>query len=189
MIVAAVLNGWAASSRKEQTRTHTLVEALLGETGVPYELLGLKAMFVNGRSRRIRQFIIEKDRSENVLLCVGKSLGARNMVLEVLNQLPRLFYVKTFLGTIDPNWPESWDITPNLNRCILKLTRPMTAAANIYFVSKDPRQQAGAMLGASGDTPVLNIPVTDCDHFSIVQHPETRKMLQALVTRAAEASC
>lgn len=189
MIVAAVLNGWSASTRKEQTRTHALVEELLKDTNVPYTLLGLKAMFIQGRSRRVRDFIIENDSPQNALLCVGKSLGARNMVREVLNKLPLLFYRKTFLGTIDPNWPELWDLTPNLNRHILMLTRHMTEAANVYFVSQNPYKQAGAMLGAKNDTPVLNIPVNDCDHFTIVQHHETRRMLETLVLRAAEAGC
>lgn len=185
MIVAVVLNGWSSSSRKSKTRTNALVEELLIESEVPFELLGLKSSFFKSRSRRIREHIEALQHPERSLLCVGKSLGARNMVQLVLNKLGPLSYRRILLGTLDPNWPESWDLTPNLNGRLLHLTCKVDRASSVYHLSTKPRKQAGALLAGPAGVRVDNFPVTDCDHYSIVRHPRSRKVLRELVKDAA----
>ena len=186
MIVPVVLNGWSASTRRKRTRTHTLVDRILGETGAPHvPVLGLKSMLLYARSRRVRKHIQRYERNDRVLLCVGKSLGARNMVERVLNKMEKLQYRSVYLVTIDPNWPESWDLSPNLNGHLLRLTHPVTLAVNVYFAAqKGTTKQAGALLSTPKGVPCRNWPVTDCDHFSIVQHPKVRQVLKGVIEEA-----
>jgi hypothetical protein len=184
-LTVVVLNGWSSSSRGKKTRTHLLVKRELDRAGADYELLGLKAMFLHARARRVKRFIQEHEGSDRRLLCVGKSLGARNVVQRVLNPIYRIKYEEIHLMTIDPNWPESWDLTPNLNRCTLRLTRAVTRAANIYYAApKGSREQAGAQLVAPPGVPCVNEPVADTDHIKIVEHPLTKQFVRKAIKEA-----
>ena len=178
MIVAAVLNGWASSVSK--TRTHHLVEELLVEHEAPFVLKGLKSSFFWSRSRELAKWIQRQESRDSRLLCVGKSLGARHMVERVLNQCFPTGYGQVRLVTIDPNWPEFWDWTPNLNRQSLKLAAPVTCAVNLY-VAGEPRQQCGARLMCTPTTECHNIIVPDCDHYSIVESPTVREVLDEII--------
>lgn len=175
MIVAAVLNGWGASMRRKETRTAALVrEALDGQDHI---VLARRAMIGWARARMMRRFIRAHSSKENGLLCVGKSLGARNMVGRVLNRLEPLSYRRIALLTIDPCWPLRGDWRPNLNRHVLDLDFPVDRAVNVYSRG-GPDDQAGAMLRGNN---VTNIPLTDVDHYSIVQDDVTAEELGELV--------
>jgi hypothetical protein len=184
-LTVVVLNGWSASSRGKETRTHLLVKRELDEARANYHLLGLKAMFIHARSRRVKKFIQRHEHRDKALVCFGKSLGARNMVQRVLNTIGPLEYPEIYLMTIDPNWPESWDLTPNLNGHTLRLTRPVTRATNVYYLApKGSRDQAGALLGSPKGVPTTNHPVKDCDHVSIVEHPKTVELVSQTIQEA-----
>jgi len=185
-LVVAVANGFSASSRRKHTRTKALVERQLKELGCRYELYGKRSSFMLARSRRFRTFIKDYQGSGKALVCVGKSFGAKQMVQQVLNPIvEKLDYCGIYLVTIDPNWPASWDLTPNLNHSTLRLTKPITKAANVYFVTKGPRKQAGAILATPKGTPCRNFPLTDCDHYSIVEHAMTEHIVRAMIVEAS----
>jgi hypothetical protein len=184
-LTVVVLNGWSSSSRGSKTRTHKLVERELERAGADYQLLGLKAMFIYARARRVKKFVKQHEGKGRVLACFGKSLGARNMVKRVLNPIYSIEYDEIHLMTIDPNWPESWDLTPNLNSCTLRLTRPVSRAVNIYYAApKGSRKQAGAILGVPPGVPCVNEPVTDTDHIKIVEHPLTEQLVRKTIAEA-----
>lgn len=183
-LTVVVLNGWSSKCREEKTRTHRLVKRELDRAGADYELLGLRASFLYARARRVRRFILDHSGSGRVLVCVGKSLGGRNVVKRVLNHPGDLRHDKIYLLTIDPNWPETWDLTPNLNRSALRLQRPVTMAWNVYYVTPEPRTQAGARLIAPPGVPCVNEPVTDTDHIKIVGHPITEKFVRKALQEA-----
>jgi hypothetical protein len=181
MIVCAVLNGYAASMRAEKTRTNRLVENLLKASGKQYSIVGLKALLVRSHARRLRRFVECGNYETNSLLLVGKSLGARNIVRFVLNNLGQLHYHTSFLLTIDPNWPTFWDFTPNLSHRELRVTKPITQAVNLRVDPQHPRQQCGARLVGPAFVPITDIPLGNCTHYSIVPHPRVREELEKLI--------
>lgn len=184
-LTVVVLNGWSSSSRGEETRTHLLVKRELDRAKANYHLLGLKAMFLYARSRRVKKFIQAHEHKDKALVCFGKSLGGRNVVQRVLNTIGPLQYQEIHLMTIDPNWPESWDLTPNLNRLTLKLTRPVTRAVNVYYAAPaGSREQAGARLKAPPGVPCQNEPISDTDHIRIVEHPTTERFVRKTLQEA-----
>lgn len=186
-LTVIVANGWSASSRKLGSRTKALVEHQLKVLGLQYDMLGMRSSFLLRRSRQFRRFIRDHQGSGRSLVCVGKSFGGKQIVEEVLNPInERLDYCGIYLITIDPNWPACWDLTPNLNRHTLRLTKPITAAVNVYFATKEPRKQAGAMLVTPKGTPVKNIPLADCDHYSIVQNPMTEIVIRKTLLEATK---
>jgi hypothetical protein len=113
------------------------------------------------------------------LLLVGKSLGAYNLVKRVLNKCPPWWdgYKAAALVTIDPCWPIRGNWRPNLNRCLLHLEPELDYACNVYAVLPQD-QQAGAMLAGPR---VHNCPVTEYDHYSIVNAPEVTLALQMAI--------
>lgn len=181
MLVVAALNGWGASSRPFKNRLTSIVQ----EAVEPHEhvFLGKRAMLTGHRSRRFRRFIQRHESPENVLLAVGKSLGARNMVKEVLNPLVGKVdgYAKILVLTIDPCWPTLRDWAPNLNRRILKLRLGVTKGINVYVIGK-PNQQCGALL--SGGFGIENRGLTKYTHRSVTTSPEAHQALAELITEA-----
>jgi hypothetical protein len=164
-MIVAVLNGWGSSSRNRETRTAALVRDATDDIK-SRTMLAKRSMIGWARARRFRKFILEHQDPKQSLLCVGKSLGARNMVSRILNKLEPLEYYKTGLFTIDPCWPIKGDWKPNLNEKSLQLTHKIDKVINLYAVlPKD--QQAGSRV--FGDN-VRNFPISDADHYSIVQH-------------------
>ena len=177
-LVVAVLNGWGSSSRRRESRTAALVRRTISNMGVePEAIVTGRALLAWSRSRRYKRFIRHHQSYDRVLLCVGKSLGARNMVSRILNPLGDTGYKKTALLTIDPCWPIRWDLRPNLNHHTLHLSAYVDLAINVLCVLP-PAQQAGAILTGQN---VSNVPVTDHDHFSIVQSPDTKDALSSLL--------
>lgn len=185
-MIVAVLNGWGSSSRLRETRTAALVRRVTKGKVSIRGFLARRAMIGWARSRRFKRFILRREDPEETLLLVGKSLGARNMITRVLNQLPMLQYRKVALLTIDPCWPERWDWKPNLNRRVLELTHPVHRAVNVYAVLP-PDKQAGSMVGLNlsnnmlTDLIVQNVPLMHVDHHTIVQSEEVEEELCALV--------
>jgi hypothetical protein len=176
-IVVAILNGWGASSRRKFSRTNSMVERALDAHGLRSTILPRRAHLLYSRVRKFRRFIRKNQDEAKILLCVGKSLGARNMVV-ALNGLGPVKYKRAALLTIDPNWPTWTDLRPNLNRRVLHLqsaTRFKTF--NVYIVGQ-PGQQAGAMLSGPD---VQNIPILNHDHISVVRSPEVKIALFDLI--------
>lgn len=182
MIHAYVLNGYGSSLR--ETRTSRLVREELEEAAVDYTFEAHRAILLSSRSRKIRQRIQRLADREVALLLVGKSLGARNMVERVVNRMGPVRYRGIYLVTIDPCWPECWDLTPNLNHRTLRVERYVDAATNVQYITIDPREQAGAMLVVPKGVDVRHERVTDADHFTIVEHPATRAAIRDMVCRA-----
>jgi len=176
-VVVVVLNGWGSSSRRRETRTATMAREVTKGHVAEGRFLGLRAMLGWSRSRRVRRFILRHQNPHRSLLLVGKSLGARNMVSRVLNRMATpLGYRRVGLVTIDPCWPTRWDLTPNLNRAVLKLTATVDQATNFMAVLPQD-QQAGAMVHGPR---VVNVPLSGPDHFTIVQAPEVRAELERM---------
>jgi hypothetical protein len=181
VLVVAALNGWGASSRPLTNRlTEITKKALRGHEHV---FLGKRAMLTGHRSRRFRKFIRQYESPENVLLTVSKSLGARNMVKEVLNPLIGKVddYAKILLLTIDPCWPLRYDWTPNLNRRTLELKLGVTRGVNVYVIGA-PDQQCGALL--SGGFGIENRGLTKYTHRSITSSVEVRQALDEMIKEA-----
>lgn len=177
-LVVVVLNGWGASSRRKETRTAELVMKITKGLVNEDEILTKRAMLAMSRVRRFRKFILRHQSPDRSLLVVGKSLGAKNLVSGVLNNLPDdLTYKRTGLVTIDPCWPEQWDWTPNLNKRSLYLCRKMGRAVNLMAI-RPPDKQAGSMLRGPG---VYNIQLTGYSHVSIVEAPEVEHEIQSMV--------
>lgn len=179
MIIAATLSGWSASSRPLKSRTHEIVSEALEPHA--HEHLAKRAMFTKHRARRFRRFIQRYDFYTNTLLCVGKSLGAKVMVEQVLNRLPELHYKKVLCLTIDPCWPLKWDWTPNLNRTTLRLTHPVDWSINVYLVGQ-PGQQCGAIL--AGPSHIENRAVLRGTHHRMQEHAAVQGALDELVKEA-----
>lgn len=179
MIITVVLNGY--SSSVDPTKTSMVVAGVLACLGAPHRTLALKARFAYGQTREVRKFIVSNDDQHHDLLLVGKSLGARNLVERVINRwVSYPSYRSVHLVTIDPNWPEPFNLRPNLNRSTLKMTRALDSATNIFVVGR-PDQQAGAMLVGPHGAPIINIPIVGSDHHAISSHPTVRKELSQLV--------
>jgi len=177
MLIVAVLNGWSASVRGKETRTATLVER---ETRAHKRLfLARKATLVRARARMYRRFIRRHAMRENELLCVGKSLGARNLISYVLNEFQSMPYRKTALVTIDPCWPLLDDWTPNLNDQLLTLDFPIGMAINV-FAALPKGEQAGALVQGHPGV-VRNIPLNDVDHYSITTSKTVRESVRRSV--------
>lgn len=177
-LVVVVLNGWGASSRRRETRTAELVRDVVKGLASEENILTRRSMLGMNRARLFHRFILSHQDDRRSLLVVGKSLGARNMVGGVLNRLPRsLAYRRTGLVTIDPCWPVPWDLTPNLNRSILHLRMRMGRATNFLAV-RPQDEQAGSMVQGPG---VVNVPLSDVTHTTIVQAPEVRSELEEMV--------
>lgn len=175
MIVAAVLNGWGASSRRRESRTAALVRDVLGDRD--HIIMARRAMFLLPRYRRFRRYIRAHQGHDNALLCVSKSLGSLYMVIHILNQLRPLVYRRIAFLSIDLNYPTWEDWRPNLNHIVVPLRHRVDSAVNIYVVGR-PRQQAGARLAGAN---VTNIAVEGYDHISIVQAAVVRESLEMLV--------
>jgi hypothetical protein len=127
-----------------------------------------------------RRFIRQYSSPENSLLCVGKSLGARNMISFVLNEIGDLHYRRTALVTIDPCWPFVEDWKPNLNGKVLKLSYPVDMATNI-FAALPKTEQAGALVQGPSGCGVENIPLSDVDHYSITTSPVVKSAVRRSV--------
>ena len=184
MIITATLDGYSSGSY--HNKTHQAVASVLAVEQAPHESLAIKSWFAWAPSRKVSSFVNKHANETNDLLLVGKSLGALHVVERVINRwvsLPK--YRGIHLVTIDPNWPELWDWTPNLNRSTLKLSRKLTSATNIYSVAIDPRQQAGALLQGQG---AVNIPILGVNHHTIDGRPEIRDMLVKLVREMMKES-
>ncbi len=180
MLITATLDGYSSSSYPY--KTHQTVASVLAVEQAQHESLGLKSWFAWAPSRKVNSFISAHAKPENDLLLVGKSLGALCMVERVINRWLALpSYRSVHLVTIDPNWPELWDWTPNLNRETLRVKRKLSSATNIYSVAIDPQQQAGAILVGEPAQGVVNIPILGVDHHTIDARPEIRETLVSLV--------
>lgn len=176
-IVTAVLNGWGSSSRQRESRTANLVKSALFNRGLEGPFLGKRSMFLASRARRFRRFIRKHQSPELSLLCVGKSLGARNMVTRVLNNLPVLEYRKVGLLTIDPCWPRDGQLRPNCNREVLYLSYPVTVGINVVAVLPQDQQAGSIVYGEN----VSNVPLNDHDHISIVHSPDVHAALGDII--------
>ena len=187
-LVVAVVNGWSASSRRRQTRTCALVERQIQKLDLNCQaFLAMKGSFLRSRSRTLRSFIRDNQRSGRTLVLVGKSYGAKVLVEKVLNQIAeKLDYFEIYLVTVDPCWPIWADLSPNLNGRTLRLTKPISRAVNVYFATKRPRKQAGALLVGPKGVSLMNVPLTDCDHYSIVQHDVTAHVIQKTLKEASK---
>lgn len=175
-LVVAVLNGWGASSRRRETRTAELVrketDGAVGED----DFLASRAMLGMPRSRKYRRFILSHQDKRKNLLIVAKSLGSHNMIKGVLNHkklLRPLDYRKIGFLSIDPCWPLWHDMRPNLNRHLIHLKRKMDRTVN-FLAIRPPDEQAGAIVRGPD---VINIPLTDVTHTSIVMAEEVRSGL------------
>ena len=177
MLIVAVMNGWSASSRRKETRTATLVREFLYGGGIEFKFLARKSMLFMSRCRKFRRYIMKHNSSENELLIVGKSLGAHNLVVGVLNELPKLRYRRTAMLTIDPCWPLLNDWKPNLNSFTLLLRKDLGLAINVYVESDDPDAQVGSRLGPASPA-IMNWPADGYDHYSIVN---SEQVFEALV--------
>lgn len=167
MLVIAVMNGWSASSRGKHTRTSALVERLTRDQ--KRVMLHRKALLFASRARMFRRFIKKHESGRNRLLLVGKSLGARNLVVHVLNKFEApLMYKRSALVTIDANWPVGFDLRPNLNKTVLELENEIDLVLN-YVAILPACQQAGALIRGEN---VFNDMVPDADHFSITKSAE-----------------
>jgi hypothetical protein len=183
MIIAANLDGYSSSSRSPDLRISTHLRFMLDDTERPYQLFTARSRMFRSKSRAARRFVRKHASPDNVLLCTGKSLGARNIVRYVLNIVGPLQYKRIYLLTVDPNWPEWWDLTPNLNDETLRLTRFVTEAINVRVISDDLRQQCGAELVGCGE--IVNYNVAGSNHQDIVNHPATLRTLARLVLEAS----
>lgn len=185
MIIVGVMNGWSASVKK--TRTSRLVKRLMDEnfdnTGEEYKFRSYRSVLwkpIDIRSQMMRRYVRRNQSSNNTLLLVGKSLGARNMVKRVLNPLQFLCYAKMALVTIDPCWPIKGDPTPNLNSRKLVLITPCQRVDNIYLVAQE-YEQAGARVFTVEGPNATNIAIPSCPvlglrqvsntHQNIIEHP------------------
>jgi len=183
MLIVAVMNGWSASVRRRETRTARMVREFLVGGGIEFKFLARRSMLLMSRCRKFRRYILKHNSPDNELLVVGKSLGGKNLVKGVLNELPKLKYRRTALLTLDPCWPISTDLRPNLSLrgCTLKLTHPVGCVINVYIEDPDPDAQTGARL--VGDPAILNWPLSsEYDHFSIVNSDAAFDALTMTVT-------
>ena len=191
--IVAVLNGWSASTRK--TRTAHLVRDVIMDYPYhhPFKLKVWKSLLIKVRSRLMRRWIIKNAHPTNNLLCVGKSLGARNMARRVFKDLHvATMFKRTAFVSIDPCWPLRWNWRPNLNNLPLVLTTQFHLARNIQLVAP-PEVQAGAYMMYSHshqmwlhhDPPWLKNVTMDyaldgVDHGNIIEHP----LVEEVITHA-----
>jgi hypothetical protein len=181
MIIGAALSGASASLRPHSSRIATLVEMAIGDPDAPF--IGRRALLGKHRARRFRRFIRRHISPNNVLVAVGKSLGARNMVRDVLNELgPDLEdYGKVLLLTVDPCWPTWRDWAPNLNGAVLQLDAPVDHAINVYLEAL-PSQQAGSRVSR----PAENRIVRNCTHSTITTTMAVYSAIHELAIEARE---
>lgn len=173
-MIVVVLNGWSSSVRSSSGRISSVVSAATSE--VEKIVFSSRATLGGRQARKAKRFILKHQDKYESLLCVGKSLGAKQLICKVLNKLPALEYRKVGLFTVDPCWPLWYNWAPNLNNKSLNRPNGVTKAYNFYAVLP-PNQQAGARVAGAD-----NFPLTGVDHYSIVRSDRVRRGLQVMVS-------
>jgi len=184
MFAVLVLDGYSSSFRKVkisdlvQSWLHDYREELKGE-----RLVTRMSRSTIWKSRKSDcEWIRKHSDIADILLCVGKSYGATNLLTDILNN-PKvsdslLFYDTVGLLTIDPNFPILKDWTPNLNQYQFKLPEYVDYAVNVYVQSNKKRQQCGALVEHA-----INIPKRGYNHYSIIHSSEIpNQFLKMIVT-------
>lgn len=184
MLIVANLDGYSSSSREHDLRLSTHVHKELNESAAPYRLFSRRSRICLSSSSAARDFVKRHMSPDHVLLCTGKSLGARNIVRYVLNIVGPLSYRRIYVLTVDPCWPLWWSWAPNLSCEELHLTRFVTHAINIHVIPRELDQQCGARLAGFGD--IENRAVIDATHGDISGHPVVREALRALIGEASQ---
>jgi hypothetical protein len=184
MFAVLVLDGYSSSFRKVkisdlvQSWLHDYREELKGE-----RLVTRMSRSTIWRSRKSDcEWIRKHSDIADILICVGKSYGATNLLADILPnrkvQESLLYYDAVGLLTIDPNFPILKDWTPNLNQYQFKMPNYIDCATNIYVQSNKKRQQCGALVEHAE-----NIPVRGYNHYSIIHCPDIpNQFLKMIVT-------
>ena len=187
-----VLNGWLAFSetlpiQHRQPYASDTVRAVLINDLSPNKILVRKSTFHEGTSRKARRFIRMNQRinPDTNWLFVGKSLGGRQLITEVLNPLcldGTLGREKGRVAVviIDANWPSYFHPIRNLNNTELHLCPRLTDPSLIHTFFQSGRQ-GGARLAYPYNVNVTQL--TGVDHFSIVKHKRIYRTIEDLARR------
>lgn len=174
MIAIITLDGYSASCRK--VKMQDLVDEWLHDLRVElkdYRLVktGMKSTMIRSRKRKIRKWIINHSDIADVLICVGKSYGAKNLLDGILPhkdvQQALLNYNAVGMLTVDVNFPIWKDWTPNLNHYHFNLPKLIDVASNIYVKKTNKRKQCGAVVNGAD-----NMWLRGYDHYSVIHAPQ-----------------
>lgn len=191
-LVVAIINGYSASLREENEKSSGVVQKCLDIEEVnSYVMVDRKATILRLETRHVRNFIKAHQGLNSSLLCVGKSLGARRIINNVLNKIDvRKGYERIGVVTIDPNWPVFRDPNPNLNKKALYINHMVDYCRNVYLCSSDPRSQAGARVYTQYTCDRRNIAVnrSGVDHSSITETPEAEGAIRYVIRKLIEES-
>jgi len=126
--------------------------------------------------RKCERHIIEHNQSDNGLLCVGKSAGAKDTVRILWKLKDQLNYRKIALVTIDPHWIGRFGRgleIPQFN--------PLRFHAwNVYQVSQSIMNGTVLTCGRS-DAEIKNVHSPSTDHFSITDSGLSRVNLKQAI--------
>ena len=167
------MDGFSSSIR--DLRTHDII--LHEIKGCKYKLIWRRGNAFRFGTRAIRKFIVKNQSKDNILLLVGKSLGGKEIINNVLNKLPTLNYSTINLLTLDPCWPLLTDWTPNLNDYELEVTYPINKGINLQVIGT-PNQQCGAKVVGPN---IKNVEIFNSDHYSIIVNPEVKVAIRRLI--------
>lgn len=180
-----VIDGYSASSRgrnvkdilKERLTYFYSKGFLYRKDLLQSDFYYFDSKFSSSKKRKISK-IIKKYNSKDCRMCViSKSFGSK-VAISILNDI-KLKFDKTYLLTIDPNWPIFLDWNPNLNdRALLLRNINLTHCTNIQLIG-DKRQQCGARVFSIYRNSLSNLKIKNkkYDHFSIIESLSVRNSI------------
>jgi hypothetical protein len=185
MIAIITLDGYSASCRK--VKMSDLVDEWLYDLRTEikdYRLakMSMKSTMIRSRKRKIREWIVNHSDIADMLICVGKSYGAKNLLDGILPhpkvQRALLNYNAVGLLTVDANFPIWSDWTPNLNDYHFNLPQLVDVAVNVYVQKSNKRKQCGAIVNGSE-----NLSLRGYDHYSVIHAPQIQQEFYGVLRR------
>lgn len=173
MIVCISLDGYSSSLRRVSMSdlvTKWIDDScdIIGREKIIH--LSTRSTILSRKKQRIIKWVVDNCTPQSILLCVGKSFGAVNLLRDILPLREvwstLMLYDAVGLITVDPNFPKWNDWTPNLNDYRFKLPPAVDACVNVFVESKNPRKQCGAVVSCA-----KNIPLRGYDHYSVIHAP------------------